>query len=249
MCNYLFSFLFWTDNTAKNQYICIMQELKKKVLEANLELVRQGLVIYTWGNASGIDRDRGLVVIKPSGVSYDTMTEDDMVVLDLDGNIVDGHLKPSSDTPTHLALYKAFPQIGGIVHTHSAYATAWAQAGRDIPCLGTTHADAFRGPVPCTAALTEEQINGEYEKETGTVIISRFEGLDPVFTPGALVRNHGPFSWGATPAEAAYNAKVLEEIAKMAYLTLQINPSASCGQALEDKHFFRKHGPGATYGQ
>ena len=172
-----------------------------------------------------------------------------MVVLDLDGNIVDGHLKPSSDTPTHLALYKAFPQIGGIVHTHSAYATAWAQAGRDIPCLGTTHADAFRGPVPCTAALTEEQINGEYEKETGKVIISRFEGLDPVFTPGALVRNHGPFSWGATPAEAAYNAKVLEEIAKMAYLTLQINPSASCGQALEDKHFFRKHGPGATYGQ
>ena len=226
-----------------------MQELKKKVLEANLELVRQGLVIYTWGNASGIDRERGLVIIKPSGVSYDTMTEDDMVVLDLDGNVVGGHLKPSSDTPTHLALYKAFPQIGGIVHTHSAYATAWAQAGRDIPCLGTTHADAFRGPVPCTDDLSQEQLAGDYEKETGEAIISRFRGLNPLYTPGALVKNHGPFTWGATPADAVYHAKVLEEIAKMAYLTLQINPSASCSQALEDKHFFRKHGPGATYGQ
>ena len=226
-----------------------MQELKKNVLEANLELMRQGLVIYTWGNASGIDRERGLVVIKPSGVSYDTMTEDDMVVLDLDGNIVEGHLKPSSDTPTHLALYKAFPQIGGIVHTHSVYATAWAQAGRDIPCLGTTHADAFRGPVPCTDDLSQEQLAGDYEKETGEAIIRRFGNNDPLFTPGALVKNHGPFTWGATPADAVYHSKVLEEIAKMAYLTLQINPAASCSQALEDKHFFRKHGPGATYGQ
>ena len=226
-----------------------MLELKKMVLEANLELVRQGLVIYTWGNASGIDRSRSLVAIKPSGVSYDTMTEDDIVVLDLDGNVVEGHLKPSSDTPTHLALYKAFPELGGIVHTHSAYATAWALAGFDIPCLGTTHADAFRGPVPCTGALSEEQIKGDYEKETGELIISRFAGLNPVHTPGALVRNHGPFSWGASPAEAVYNAKVLEEIAKIAYLTLQINPSASCGQSIQDKHFFRKHGPGATYGQ
>lgn len=226
-----------------------MLELKKMVLEANLELVRQGLVIYTWGNASGIDRSRSLVAIKPSGVSYDSMTEDDIVVLDLDGNVVEGHLKPSSDTPTHLALYKAFPELGGIVHTHSTYATAWAQAGLDIPCLGTTHADAFRGPVPCTEALSEEQIEGDYEKETGELIISRFAGLNPVHTPGALVRNHGPFSWGATPAEAVYNAKVLEEIAKIAYMTLQINPSASCGQSLQDKHFFRKHGPGATYGQ
>ena len=228
----------------------MLEELKQKVFKANLDLVKQGLVIFTWGNVSGIDREKGLVVIKPSGVSYDEMKAEDMVVVDLEtGKVVEGDLNPSSDTPTHLVLYKAFPNIQGVVHTHSTYATAFAQAGRDIPCLGTTHADAFRGPVPCTAALTEEQINDEYEKETGKVIISRFEGLDPVFTPGALVRNHGPFSWGATPAEAAYNAKVLEEIAKMAYLTLQINPSASCGQALEDKHFFRKHGPGATYGQ
>lgn len=226
-----------------------MKELKKQVLEANLALVREGLVFYTWGNASGIDRERGLVVIKPSGVPYESMTVDDLVVLDLDGRVVEGRLNPSSDTPTHIELYKSFSGIGGIVHTHSTYATAWAQAGRDLPCLGTTHADYFRGPVPCTDNLTARQLAGDYEKAVGEVIASRFSGLDPAFTPGVLVRNHGPFTWGATPAQAAYHAKVLEEVAKMAFLTLQINPSAACDQALEDRHFFRKHGPGATYGQ
>ena len=226
-----------------------MEDLKRSVLKANLELFRSGLVTHTWGNASGIDRERGIVVIKPSGVPYDTMTEEDMVLVDLEGNVVGGHLKPSSDTPTHLALYKAFPEIGGIVHTHSTYATAWVQAGFDIPCLGTTHADYFRGPVPCTADLTEEQLAGEYEKETGIAIVNRFQGLDPAHTPAALVRNHGPFTWGKTPEEAAFHASVLEEIAKMAFLALQINPAASCNKSLEDIHFFRKHGPGARYGQ
>ncbi|MBO4671417.1 MAG: L-ribulose-5-phosphate 4-epimerase [Bacteroidales bacterium] len=226
-----------------------MKELKRKVLEANLALVREGLVFYTWGNASGIDRERGLVVIKPSGVPYDKMTEEDLVVLDMDGRVVEGKLRPSSDTPTHLALYKAFPQIGGIVHTHSTYATAWAQAGRDLPCLGTTHADYFHGPVPCTDNLTQEQLAGDYEWSVGEVIAGRFSGLDPVQTPAVLVRNHGPFTWGADPAEAAYHAKVLEEVAQMAFLTLQLNPSATCDPALEARHFFRKHGPGATYGQ
>ena len=226
-----------------------MLELKRKVLEANLELVRRGLVIYTWGNASAIDRSRGLVAIKPSGVSYDTMTEDDIVVLDLEGRIVEGRLKPSSDTPTHLVLYRAFPEIGGIVHTHSTYATAWAQAGKDIPCLGTTHADTFRGPVPCTADLTPEQVQGEFEKETGEAIVLRFKDLNPVHTPGVLVMHHGPFTWGADAAQAVYNAAVLEEISRMAYLTLQINPSATGNAALEDRHFSRKHGPGASYGQ
>lgn len=226
-----------------------MENLKEQVLEANLELVRRGLVIYTWGNVSGIDRERGIVVIKPSGVSYDTMTVDDLVTVDLDGHVVDGHLKPSSDTPTHLALYKAFPQIGGVVHTHSTYATAWAQAGCDLPCLGTTHADYFHGPVPCTERLTPEQVKGQYELETGLAIVRRFAGLDPVHTPGVLVRNHGPFTWGTGPAEAVYHAKVLEEVAQMAFLTFQINPSATGDPVLEEKHFFRKHGPGATYGQ
>ena len=226
-----------------------MQDLKRKVLEANLELFTSGLVTHTWGNASGIDRARGIVVIKPSGVPYESMTEDDMVMVDLDGNVVGGHLKPSSDTPTHLELYKAFPEIGGIVHTHSPFATAWAQAGMDIPCLGTTHADYFRGPVPCTSALSEEQLAGYYEKETGIAIVDCFKAINPMHMPGALVRNHGPFTWGPTPAEAAFNASVLEEIARMAYYTLQINPSASCDARLEDVHFFRKHGPGARYGQ
>ena len=175
--------------------------------------------------------------------------DDDMVVLDLDGKVVEGHLKPSSDTPTHLALYKAFPQIGGIVHTHSTYATAWAQAGKDLPCLGTTHADYFHGPVPCTESLSAEQVRGQYELETGNAIIRRFESLNPQFTPGVLVKNHGPFTWGASPALAAYHARVLEEVAQMAFLTLQINPSATGDPLLEEKHFFRKHGPGATYGQ
>ena len=226
-----------------------MEELREQVLRANLELVRAGLVIYTWGNASGIDRERGLVVIKPSGVPYEDLTADEMVVVDLDGRVVEGRLKPSSDTPTHIALYKAFPGIGGIVHTHSTYATAWAQAGRDLPCLGTTHADYFRGPVPCTEDLTAAQIAGEYEKETGLAIVRRFEGLDPRHTPGVLVRNHGPFTWGDTPAEAAYHASVLEEVAHSSFVSLMLNPSAACPVELEDRHFLRKHGPGATYGQ
>lgn len=230
-------------------YLCYMEDLKQKVLEANLELVRQGLVIYTWGNASGIDRERGLVVIKPSGVSYDSLTMDDLVTVDLDGRVVEGRLKPSSDTPTHLVLYKAFPNIGGIVHTHSTFATAWAQAGRDLPCLGTTHADYFRGPVPCTKSLSSEQVQGDYELETGKAIVRRFASLNPEYTPGVLVKNHGPFTWGASPAQAVYHAKVLEEVAHMAILTLQVNPQATGDSLLEDKHFFRKHGPGATYGQ
>lgn len=226
-----------------------MHDLKNSVLSANLELVKCGLVIHTWGNASGIDRDSSVVWIKPSGVPYDTLTADDMVPVDLDGNVAGDHLKPSSDTPTHLILYKAFPGIGGVVHTHSPYATAWAQAGLDIPCLGTTHADCFRGPVPCTADLTEDQLKGEFEKETGIAIVERFRDLDPMYTPGVLVKNHGPFTWGRTPEEAAYHASVLEEIAKIAFFTLKINPSATCSPLLEDIHFFRKHGPNARYGQ
>ena len=226
-----------------------MDQLRKEVLEANLELVRQGLVLYTWGNASGIDRERGLVVIKPSGVSYDALRAEDLVVLDLDGNVVEGSLRPSSDTPTHLELYKAFPEIGGIVHTHSTYATAWAQAGIDIPSLGTTHADYFFGPVPCTEDMREAQVRGAYEQETGSIIVKRFAALDYRHTPGVLVKNHGPFTWGKDAAEAAYHATVLEEVARMAYLTLQINPNASGNPLLEEKHFLRKHGANAYYGQ
>ena len=226
-----------------------MKALKEQVLEANLELVRQGLVIYTWGNASAIDRQRGLVAIKPSGVRYDSLKVDDIVVLDLDGRVVDGRLKPSSDTPTHLEIYKAFPAAGGIVHTHSTYATAWAQAGLDIPCLGTTHADCFHGPVPCTDALTAEALAAAYEKETGLAIVRRFEGLDPAATPGVLVRNHGPFTWGKDAPTAVYNSVVLEEVAKMATVTLSLNPSADCPADLQEIHYQRKHGPKATYGQ
>ncbi|MCH5173330.1 MAG: L-ribulose-5-phosphate 4-epimerase AraD [Bacteroidales bacterium] len=226
-----------------------MEELKRQVLEANLELVRQGLVFYTWGNASGFDKSSGLMVIKPSGVSYEKLTVDDLVVLDLDGKVVGGRLKPSSDTATHIELYKAFPDIGGVVHTHSTYATAWAQAGKDIPSLGTTHADYFHGGIPCTDDLSPEQIAGEYEKETGTAIIRRFSGLDPIHTPAVLVKNHGPFTWGKNPAEAAYHAKVLEEVAKMALLTYRINPDATGNPLVEERHFLRKHGPNASYGQ
>lgn len=226
-----------------------MEELKRQVLEANLELVRQGLVFYTWGNASGFDKSSGLMVIKPSGVSYEKLTADDLVVLDLDGKVVGGRLKPSSDTATHIELYKAFPDIGGVVHTHSTYATAWAQAGKDIPSLGTTHADYFHGGIPCTDDLSPEQIAGEYEKETGTAIIRRFSGLDPIHTPAVLVKNHGPFTWGKNPAEAAYHAKVLEEVAKMALLTYRINPDATGNPLVEERHFLRKHGPNASYGQ
>lgn len=192
----------------------MLQELKEKVFHANLELVKQGLVIYTWGNVSGIDREKGLVAIKPSGLDYDKMTADDMVVVDLEGNIVEGKLRPSSDTPTHLALYRAFPAIGGVVHTHSTYATAWSQAGLDIPNIGTTHADYFHKDIPCTADMTAEEVRGDYELETGNVIVRRFADIDPTATPAVLVKNHGPFTWGKDPADAVHNAVVLEQVAK-----------------------------------
>ncbi len=227
----------------------MLEELKKKVCEANLELVRHGLVIFTWGNVSAIDRESGLVVIKPSGVSYDNMKPDDMVVVDLDGNVVEGALRPSSDTPTHLVLYRAFKEIGGVVHTHSTYATAWAQAGRDIPNIGTTHADYFHDAVPCTADMSEAEVKGEYELETGNVIVRRFEGLNPVHTPGVLVKNHGPFTWGKDAAEAVHNAVVLEQVAKMAYIAYGVNPYLTMNPLLVEKHFSRKHGPNAYYGQ
>ncbi|MCW1734225.1 L-ribulose-5-phosphate 4-epimerase [Anaerorudis cellulosivorans] len=227
----------------------MLEELKKEVWQANLDLVKHGLVLFTWGNASAIDREKGLVVIKPSGVSYDEMKPEDMVVVDMDGRVVEGRLKPSSDTPTHLVLYKAFGAIGGVVHTHSTYATAWAQAGRDIPNLGTTHADYFGGDIPCTADMTREEVEGDYERETGEVIVRRFAGIDPVYVPGVLVKNHGPFSWGKDAAEAVYHAAVMEEVAKMAAVTLDINPQATMNPHLVKKHFSRKHGPGAYYGQ
>lgn len=227
----------------------MLNELKQKVLEANLDLIKYNLVIFTWGNVSGIDRKEGLVVIKPGGVSYDRMKATDMVVIDMEGNVVEGHLNPSSDTPTHLVLYKAFPHIGGVVHTHSPWATSWAQAGKAIPALGTTHADYFMGPVPCTRKLTEEEISRAYEFETGQVIVETFSMFDPKTAPGVLVNNHAPFSWGKTPCEAVHNAKVLEEVAKMAFHTLLINPEADIDQFLLDKHYFRKHGKDAYYGQ
>lgn len=227
----------------------MLENLKEKVLQANLDLVRNGLVIYTWGNVSGIDRESGLVAIKPSGVAYDNMRAEDIVIVDLEGNIVDGHLRPSSDTPTHLALYQAFPSIGGVVHTHSTFATAWAQAGMDIPCLGTTHADYFYGPIPCTDDMTPEMIEGDYEKNTGTSIIERMKGIDPVATPGVLVKNHGPFAWGKDADEAVYHATVLEKIAEITLHTLSLNPNADIRKELIEKHFMRKHGPKATYGQ
>lgn len=226
-----------------------IQELKQQVFQANLDLVKHGLVIFTWGNVSGIDREKGWVVIKPSGVSYDDMKAEDMVVVDLEANIVEGKLKPSSDTPTHVELYKAFPSIGGIVHTHSTYATAWAQAGCDIPNIGTTHADYFSGDIPCTRDMTESEVKGEYEKETGAVIIERFSELNPAHIPGVLVKNHGPFSWGKDPHEAVHNAVVMEQVAKMAFIAYQVNPNLTMNELLIQKHFFRKHGPGAYYGQ
>lgn len=227
----------------------MLQQLKDKVFKANLALVRHGLVIFTWGNVSAIDPETRLVVIKPSGVSYDEMTADDMVVVDLDGNVVEGHLNPSSDTPTHLALYRAWPEIGGIVHTHSTYATAWAQAGKSIPAIGTTHADYFHNEIPCTGDMSEQEVKGAYELETGNVIVRRFEGINPVHTPGVLVKNHGPFAWGKDCAEAVHNAVVLEQVAKMACLAYAINPDLTMNSLLVEKHFSRKHGPGAYYGQ
>ncbi|HOD68304.1 MAG: L-ribulose-5-phosphate 4-epimerase [Bacteroidaceae bacterium] len=228
----------------------MLKELKEKVFRANLDLVKQGLVIFTWGNVSGIDREKGVVVIKPSGVSYDEMKADDMVVVSLqNGKVLEGDLNPSSDTPTHLVLYRAFPNIRGVVHTHSTYATAWAQAGMDIPSIGTTHADYFYNDIPCTGDMTEDEVKGEYEIETGNVIVRRFEGINPDHTPGVLVKNHGPFSWGNSPANAVYNAKVMEECAKMAYISLTLNPETIMNPLLIEKHFMRKHGPNAYYGQ
>lgn len=227
----------------------MLEELKEKVCRANLELVEHGLVIFTWGNASAIDRESGLVVIKPSGVSYDRMKAADMVVVDLDGNVIEGNLKPSSDTPTHLVLYRAFPTIGGVVHTHSTYATSWAQAGIDIPNIGTTHADYFSGPIPCTRDMSPDEVKGEYEKETGQVIVERFGKLNPDYIPGVLVKNHGPFSWGKDAHEAVHNAVVMEQVAKMAFVALTVNPRLSMNPLLIQKHFYRKHGPDAYYGQ
>ena len=230
----------------------MLEELKEKVFHANLELVKHGLVIFTWGNVSAIDRESGLVVIKPSGVSYDDMKAEDMVVVDLDGKVVEGRLKPSSDTPTHVVLYKAFPEIGGVVHTHSTYATAWAQAGCDIPNIGTTHADYFYGEIPCVRCLTKEEINSAYEENTGHLIVSEFKRMkkDVMAVPAVLCKNHGPFSWGKDAKEAVHNAVVLEEVAKMAYRTELIHPQvAPAPQELQDKHYFRKHGANAYYGQ
>lgn len=228
----------------------MLEELKSQVYKANMELPERGLVTYTWGNVSGIDRESGLFVIKPSGVDYGSLNPDDMVVMSLDGKKVEGELNPSSDTATHLELYKAFQEIGGVVHTHSSMATAWAQAGRELPCYGTTHADYFYGTIPCTRNLTEEEIEEGYEKNTGLVIIETFKGRNPVYVPGVLCRNHGPFTWGKDAAEAVHNAVVLEEVAKMNLYTEMLNPRAGTApQYMQDKHFMRKHGPNAYYGQ
>ena len=223
--------------------------LKEKVFKANLDLVKHGLVIFTWGNVSAIDREKGLVVIKPSGVAYEDMRVEDMVVLDLNGKKVDGKLKPSSDTATHLELYKAFPEIGGVVHTHSTFATAWSQAGMSIPNIGTTHADYFSREIPCTRDMNEEEVMGEYEKQTGLVIVEAFKDINPVQVPGVLVKNHGPFTWGKSADDAVHNAVVMEQVAKMAYIAFSINPELTMNPLLIQKHFFRKHGPGAYYGQ
>ncbi|HET9801691.1 MAG TPA: L-ribulose-5-phosphate 4-epimerase [Candidatus Acidoferrum sp.] len=228
----------------------ILRGLREEVLEANLELVRRGLVLYTFGNASGISREEGLVAIKPSGVAYETMKAEDLVVVDLEGNIVEGTLRPSSDLPTHLILYKAFKGIGGIAHTHSSAATAWAQAQKEIPCFGTTHADYFHGPVPVTKPLSPAQIRTEYEANTGHAIVRRFKRLDPLHIPAVLVAGHAPFCWGKSPAEAAHVAVILEEIAAVAFRTIAANPKARpISQHLHDKHFLRKHGSSAYYGQ
>jgi len=228
----------------------ILKTLREEVLEANLELVRRGLVLYTFGNASGIDRKQGLVAIKPSGVPYESMKPEDLVVVDLEGKAVEGNLRPSSDLPTHLYLYKAFEGIGGVAHTHSRFATAWAQAAREIPCFGTTHADYFHGPIPVTRALTPKQIRDDYEVNTGVAIVRRFAKLNPLHMPGVLVAGHAPFCWGATPAEAAHAAVIVEEIAAMATATVTANPKArAISKHLHDKHFLRKHGATAYYGQ
>lgn len=238
----------------------MLEELKKKVCQANLDLVKHGLVLFTWGNVSAIDRESGLVVIKPSGVSYDHMKPEDMVVVDLDGKVVEGELNPSSDTPTHVVLYKAFPHIGGVVHTHSTYATAWAQAGENIPNIGTTHADYFHEDIPCTRNMKKAEVFGEYEKETGNVIVETFKEINPDDTPAVLVKNHGPFAWGKDADNAVHNAVVLEEVAKMAFIACNVHMSfnvnmglmsnkPSMNKHLIEKHYSRKHGPNAYYGQ
>ena len=228
----------------------LLPELRKAVLEANLELVRKGLVLYTFGNASGMDRKKSLVVIKPSGVPYEKLKSADLVVTDLSGKIVEGKLRPSSDLPTHLVLYKSFPAIGAISHTHSEYATAWAQARRAIPCLGTTHADYFHGPVPVTQEMTEAEIATKYEENTGHAIVRAFQGMDPVAIPAVLVANHAPFAWGPDVATASHNAVILESVARMAYFTFGINAQAGAiGKFLHDQHYLRKHGKAAYYGQ
>lgn len=228
----------------------MLKKLKKEVLEANLALPKYGLVTFTWGNVSGISREDGLVVIKPSGVEYDQLSIEDMVVVDLSGKVVEGKLKPSSDTATHLKLYQAFEAIGGIVHTHSPWATTWAQAGKGIPALGTTHADYFYGEIPCTRQMTEEEIKGAYELQTGSVIIETFIGKDPMMIPGVLVNQHAPFCWGKNADNAVHNAVVVEEVAKMAYHSFNLNPSLTkMDQHLLDRHFLRKHGVDAYYGQ
>jgi L-ribulose-5-phosphate 4-epimerase len=228
----------------------MLEGLRSEVLEANLELVRRGLVVDTFGNASGISREKGLVVIKPSGVEYETLRAEDLVICDLQGKAVEGSLRPSSDLPTHIALYLAFETIGGIAHTHSRSATAWAQACREIPCLGTTHADYFRGAIPLTAALKAQEIETDYEWNTGQAIIRRFEGITPLSMPGCLVAGHAPFCWGITPRDAAHTAWMLEEVARMAYASVVLNPAVQpLSDVLRDKHFLRKHGSDAYYGQ
>lgn len=228
----------------------MLEQLKEDVYKANMELVEKGMVIYTWGNVSGIDREKGLVVIKPSGVDYDVMKPEDMVVVDLDGNVVEGKYKPSSDTPTHLVLYRTYPDIGGVVHTHSAWAVTFAQAGMDIPALGTTHADYFFGDIPCTRDLTAQEIEEAYEENTGNVIVETIADGDAMAIPGILVKNHGPFAWGKSPANSVYNAVVLDKVAEMAYKTMTLNPRVErVGQYLLDKHYYRKHGANAYYGQ
>lgn len=231
----------------------MLKRLRKLVWQVNLDLPKHGLVTFTWGNVSGIDRERGLVVIKPSGVAYEDLTPEDLVLVDLEtGRTVEGALNPSSDTKTHLELYRAFPEVGGIVHTHSAYAVAWAQAGQDIPCYGTTHADYFYGPIPCARHLRQAELEEDYEKNTGRIIVETFRGrgLDPAAVPGVICHSHGPFTWGKDPAQAVYHAVVLEEVARMALLTRQVDPDAApAPQYLQDKHYSRKHGPNAYYGQ
>lgn len=227
----------------------MLEKLKQEVYQANLDLVRHGLVILTWGNVSAIDRETNLVVIKPSGVSYDSMKVEDMVVVDLDGNVVEGSLRPSSDTPTHIAIYKAFAEVGAVVHTHSTYATAWAQACREIPNLGTTHSDTFHHNVPCTDEMSAEQIVSAYEAETGTVIADAFKNINPMHTPAVLVAHHGPFTWGETAAKAVENAVILEEVARMTSITVALNPTVQMNENLIEKHYSRKHGANAYYGQ